>query len=239
MEAMDIQALVTGRSGENERFELKSGTADIAGAVATLTAFANDYEGREAPPFWRNPSLAAFLLRLGLAQREGQGLRTILDEAERIGAPIPEIIGTDVDFTVKLPAFRRRLRAPERADIGSTDALVLVSIGGPSLLAAVAIQRGALGLAEARVVVDVALPGYVGSPEAWAAEAEQIRQEIKDHVDDPEIRRFHLFYRGPVVLAPLLGALIAPAKPLWLYHHENGEYRLAYVLDKRFLVGST
>ena len=56
-------------------------------------------------------------------------------------------------------------------------------------------------------------------------------------VEDPRFARLHLFYRGPVVIAPLLGALIAPAKPLVVYHYEDGRYRPAYTLDRRFLIG--
>jgi hypothetical protein len=32
--------------------------------------------------------------------------------------------------------------------------------------------------------------------------------------------------------------LLAPAKPLVVYHYEDGRYRPAYTLDRRFLVGS-
>jgi hypothetical protein len=57
-------------------------------------------------------------------------------------------------------------------------------------------------------------------------------------VEDPGYIRFHLFYRGPVVIAPLLGALVAPSKPLVVYHYEDGRYRPAYTLERRFLVGA-
>lgn len=194
----------------------------------------------EAPPIWRNPSLAAFLQRLGLAQREGQGLRTILEESARLGADPPELVSTAVDFVVRLPAYRRR---PQLRQTGSEvgigeDALILIAIGGPSLAPLVEAQRAELGLGAADILVDFTLPGYVETPEAWTAEAERIRDAIRGYVDSPTIQRFHLFYRGPVVMAPLLGALIVPGKPLWLYHYEDGRYRFAFVLTKRFLVGT-
>jgi hypothetical protein len=85
------------------------------------------------------------------------------------------------------------------------------------------------------VLVDLDIPKYV-LPGAWEEEARKIRNKVKRWVDDPRFPRLHLFYRGPVVLAHLLGALIAPSKPLVVYYFEGGRYERAYTLERRFLI---
>jgi hypothetical protein len=71
----------------------------------------------------------------------------------------------------------------------------------------------------------------------WEKVAKQLKKEIQQVVDSPEYERFHLFYRGPVVFPPLLGALISPAKRLFLYVFENGRYIYTHTIDKKFLKG--
>jgi ATP-dependent DNA helicase RecG len=60
-----------------------------------------------APPRWRNQALAWLFLKLGLAQQEGQGLRTILSQAKRIGAPTPRFEVGPADVACVLYAHRR------------------------------------------------------------------------------------------------------------------------------------
>jgi hypothetical protein len=91
-----------------------------------------------------------------------------------------------------------------------------------------------LGLREATILVDLDIPKYVQAG-AWDKEARKIRNKLRRWVENPRFKRLHLFYRGPVVLAPLLGALIAPAKPLVVYYFEGGRYERAYTLERRFL----
>lgn len=186
---------------------------------------------------WRNPGLASFLLRLGFAQREGQGIPTILRETLQMAGVAPMI---DVDarsFRVTIPAFRPRRTTPTASatPVGG-DALVLVSVGGESLRAVVSHSLPALGLEGAVVACDLVIPGYVEQGQ-WTVEARTIRDAVRGLVDDPRYGRFHLFYRGPNVFAPLLGAIIAPAKPLVLYQYENGVYQRAVSLERSFLLG--
>lgn len=195
----------------------------------------------EATPHWRNPSLASFLLRLQLAQNEGQGLKTIINETLATSGQRPRIEFSPISFEVVIPAFQPAPSSPRTAEAGEAakEGLILISIGGGSVWPVVEHSLFDLGLEGADVLVDFALPEYV-SPDVqhWEAEAARIRDQVREWVEDPHYERLHLFYRGPVVIAPLLGALIARAKPLVVYHYEDGRYRPAYVLDRRFLVGN-
>lgn len=195
----------------------------------------------EATPHWRNPSLASFLLRLQLAQNEGQGLKTIIHETLATAGQRPRIEPTPATFEVAIPAFQPSPSASRGPDTleAAKQGLILISVGGKSVRPVVEHSLADLGLEGTEVLVDFAIPEYV-SPDAqhWEAEAARIRDEVRTWVEDPRYSRLHLFYRGPVVIAPLLGALIAPAKPLVVYHYEDGRYTPAYTLDRRFIVGN-
>lgn len=188
----------------------------------------------KSPVVWRNPALASFLLRMGLAQNEGQGIPTILSETRAVAGRDPEIIPEPASFQVVLPAFEGTWATSTATGGELREGLILVSIGGDSNRGTVESSLPQFGLENADVLVDFAFPGYV-SPDAWEREAVQIRNQVRRWVEDPRYAHFHLFYRGPVVLAPLLGALVAPAKPLFVYYYENGRYERAYLLDRRFL----
>jgi ATP-dependent DNA helicase RecG len=195
----------------------------------------------EETPRWRNPALASFLLRLQLAQNEGQGLRTIIAETRAIAGREARIAPRQNDFEVTIPAFQA-FPAPPRtagADEAAGQGLILISIGGQSIRPVVEHSLPELGLEGAEILVDFSLAEYV-SPDVqhWEAEATKIRDQVRRCVEDPRYTRIHLFYRGPVVIAPLLGALVAPIKPLVVYHYEDGRYRPAYTLERRFLVGA-
>jgi|GEM_PF-2709700 len=194
----------------------------------------------EATPVWRNPALASFLLKLELAQNLGQGLKTILTETRATAGRDPQILPSSTAFEVKIPAFRPVPLALGAIENGETagQGLILISVGGDSIRPVVEHSLQELGLEGAEVLVDFALPEYV-SPDAqhWEAEAVRIRDQVRSWVENPRVSKMHLFYRGPVVIAPLLGALIAPAKPLVVYHYEDGRYAPAYTLDRRFLIG--
>jgi hypothetical protein len=194
-------------------------------------------EGK-ASPSWRNGSLAAFMLRLGVAQSLGQGIPTIIEETLATAGKRPEIVVEPGRFTVILPAFQPEIvPAPTPPSsgrgAGRRDGLILISIGGESIRAVVDGSRSELGLEDADLLEDFSSPGYV---DRWEEQAKALRDAVRRWVEDTRYGRFHLFYRGPVVLAPMLGALIAPVKPLILYYHEAGQYRPALALDRRFLI---
>ena len=159
----------------------------------------------EATPHWRNPALASFLLKLQLAQNQGQGLRTILTETRITAGRDPQILPSETEFEVRIPAFRPLPRVASVSPNGeaSGQGLILISIGGPSIRPVVEHSLGKLGLEGAEVLVDFALPEYV-SPDVqhWEAEAARIRDQVRVWVENPRFSRIHLFYRGPVVIAP-------------------------------------
>ncbi len=194
----------------------------------------------DAQPLWRNPSLASFLLKLQLAQASGQGLGTIMRETKATSGREPQIIPGPGSFEVVIPAFQPRpqIGLGSASEKGGQEGLILISVGGKSIRPVVEHSLSSLDLVAAEILVDFALPEYV-SPDVqhWESEAIRIRDQVREWVEDPSFVRLHLFYRGPVVIAPLLGALIAPIKPLVVYHYEDGWYRPAYTLDRRFLIG--
>jgi ATP-dependent DNA helicase RecG len=194
-------------------------------------------------PRWRNSALASFLLRMGLAQNEGQGLPTILQETLAVAERRPEIRPGQDSFEVVIPAYQPALSPIPRDDERpgeDLNALILIAIGAESIRPAVEHSLPSLDLHGSEILVDLVVSDYVSPDTAhWEAEARRIRNEIRLWIENPRYSRFHLFYRGPVVLAPLLGALIAPAKPLVVYHYQNGRYGPAYTLDRRFLISKT
>jgi ATP-dependent DNA helicase RecG len=65
-----------------------------------------------APPRWRNQALAWFLTRLGYAEAEGQGLRTIEATLRQGGCPAAEFAVTSEHVACTLRAHPRAVRSP-------------------------------------------------------------------------------------------------------------------------------
>lgn len=195
-------------------------------------------------PEWRNHALVSFMLRLGLAQNLGQGLVTILEESERVTDKRP-ILRNDGDwFAVILPGFRPLVsmsRAPGQrlVETAGQAGIILISIGAPSIRAVAEHSFADLSLSPENVLIDFATAYIEPHSPQWHEQAQRIRDEIAGWVEDPGYSELHLFYRGPVVMAPLIGALVAPVKPLVLYHFEDGRYFPAYRLDRRLLHGAS
>ena len=112
--------------------------------------------------------------------------------------------------------------------------LIFVSIGGPSNRPNY--ERSSLRspLSGAVVLGEYVRDGYVERGDL-AGLAEDIRDRARAWAEDPRYSVLHLFYRGPVAIAPLLGRLLASAKPLVVYHFEGGRYFPAYTIDRQFL----
>ena len=195
----------------------------------------------EAHPSWRNPSLAWFMVALGFAENDGQGIKTILKATQKIAGILPEFKISADWFTIVIPAFVQKemcRTAPSIEKESGREGLILVSIGGDSIEKQVKKSLHSLELKNPEIVVNFVYPDYVDAPsENWEKIAEKLKKDIQQVVDSPDYRRFHLFYRGPGVFAPLLGALIGPAKRLALYTYENGRYFYTYTIDRKFLKG--
>jgi ATP-dependent DNA helicase RecG len=223
----------------SDRIEIAS-----PGGLVTGTDERKLHAGEIVGPRWRNTGLSKFLTRMSFGvQAMGQGIPTIFQETVATAEHPPEYEIDATQVKVTIPAYRPEPISPRAPPSprpspspNGKDALVLVSIGSTSIRTMVETSLTHLGLEDAEVFMDVALPDYV-DPEkrSWESIAKQIRNEFGPILDNPTIGQLHLFYRGPVVFAPLLGALVANAKPLAVYYHEKGKYRIAYTINTRFL----
>jgi predicted HTH transcriptional regulator len=67
----------------------------------------SEFQEGKASPRWRNQSLAWFMMKLQLAQAEGQGIPTILRTMREEGCPPPEFDLNDTRVLCRLPAHPR------------------------------------------------------------------------------------------------------------------------------------
>lgn len=163
--------------------------------------------------------------------------RELVTETGSLAAALDVFVGI-VDGERSTPD---RTEAPHPPPCGDApaDGLILISIGGMSIRSQVEHSLAALNLRNVEIVLDYASGAkFVDpAPEQWREQAAVIRDQVRRWIDDPRYERFHLFYRGPVVSAPLLGALIAPSRELNIYYYDNGRYSFAYTLNRKFLTG--
>ena len=197
--------------------------------------------GASPPPVpARNRRIGELLKELGLVEMRGTGLGKIHREMAANGSPPPrfEFDEERTYFRVVLPIHPRSAppTLPLRPE-GIREGLVLVSLGDKSRRPVVEASLSDLGLSGAKIVVDFAEPEYLDTdPASLEAAARRIRNALRDPIEDPEVQQFHLFYRGPIAMGPLLGAMFpASKKPVVVYHYHEGRYTPAYVLDGRFL----
>ena len=71
----------------------------------------------------------------------------------------------------------------------------------------------------------------------WPELIRELRNWLRNRMEDSQFQEFHLFYRGPVVVGPLIGAMAVARKPLAVYAHDEDAslYRFAYRVDRRLL----
>ena len=79
--------------------------------------------------------------------------------------------------------------------------------------------------------------GVLLEGDRWSVLIREFRNWIRDCMEESEFPEFHLFYRGPVAIGPLIGAMAVGRKPLNVYFldEDSGLYRQAYRLDRRLL----
>jgi len=183
----------------------------------------------------RNRRIGELFKDLRMAEARGTGVRKIHGAMAANGSP-PPLFQFDAErtyFTLVLPIHPAAVRPATSRPMTGQEGLVLISVGGESIRPAVEESLESSSLRQARVLVDLALPDYV---ERWDAVARQVRDAVRKGIEAPGVGRLHLFYHGPLALAPLLGALAASSsRPTVVYHFEHGRYGPAYTIDRRFL----
>lgn len=193
---------------------------------------------------WRNAGLSRFLTRMSFGvQAMGQGVPTIFQEtvltSER--SPAYEIDATQVKITI--PAYHPESMSldgppsppPSPAPKARRDGIILISVGGPSLRPSVEPWIERLGLVGGDIIADVSLIDYVESaPDAWSETAARVLRIVNQCVEERDHSHLHLFYRGPNLIGPVIGAAVANIKPLVVYSYFESKYERAYTLDRRF-----
>lgn len=220
----------------DDRMEITSYPGPVPGVEA------EHFEPEAKPPLVpaRNRRIGELLKELRLVEMWGTGVGKIHRAMAENGSPPPRF-EFDRDrsyFRVGLPIHPAA--APEagaRRALGRGDGLVVVSLGDQSRWPIVEASLADLGLGAAKKLVDFAESEYIDTDaESLGAAARRLRNALREPIEDPEVARLHLFYRGPLAMAPLLGAVLAgAAKPVVVYHYHDGRYTPAYVLDRRFL----
>ncbi|MFY1696217.1 SAVED domain-containing protein [Solwaraspora sp. WMMA2101] len=121
---------------------------------------------------------------------------------------------------------------------GEDQGIILVSIGSPSIKESVKASLPELSLENAIFLAEYLHEDYIAIANIRQV-AQHLRDQARGWANDPRFARLHLFYRGPVALGPLLGAVLASGRPIYVYHHEGGRYELAYPIDRQFLVSTS
>ena len=196
---------------------------------------------------WRNESLRAFMLRIGggVAQAEGQGIPAIIRMTEKVSGRRPTFEIDPGWFTVKIPArMNGRIVATEEHSSPKTDVppapdggIVVISMGD-SVLSRVEVDAERLGLDGLPILADVMGPKWLDAEEdAWREQARLLWRRLDPICESAETSEIHLFFKGPVALAMIVGALVIHRKPLHVYHFDDRRgYFRALTLDRRFLV---
>lgn len=194
---------------------------------------------RQGRSRWRNPSLARYLVELGLAQERGTGIPKAIKETLAVaGAEL--VFEVDTWFKVTVPAYQPPLREPAEEVVNADAGVLLISIGYGTIDVGL-VQRSHpafLQISDERIRA-YHYPGLV-ERERWPELIHEFRNWLRDCMETPRFQEFHLFYRGPVAVGPLIGALAAGRKPLivYFYDEESTQYRFAYRVDRRLLQGS-
>jgi ATP-dependent DNA helicase RecG len=185
---------------------------------------------------WRNPSLARFLSELGLAQERGTGIPKAIAETIAVAGVEPIFEASDW-FKVTVPAYRPPSRKSPEARVSPEAGILLISIGhGTIEMALVRRSYAAFKDIANEKIRAYHHPGLVAA-ERWPELIREFRNWLRDCMEDPQFQEFHLFYRGPVAVGPLIGAMAVGRKPLVVhtFDEDMGLYQLAYRVDRRLL----
>jgi ATP-dependent DNA helicase RecG len=120
------------------------------GSLPPGTDFEKFREGK-ASPNWRNQTLCWFFNKLQLAQREGQGISTILRTMREGGCPPPQLEADSHRVLCILPAhpWSRPLLVAKTKDAARRPAVLRISFGTPAITELVETSLPLLGLESA------------------------------------------------------------------------------------------
>ena len=189
---------------------------------------------------WRNPALARYLLELKWAQAAGTGLpRAIEDTRELTGVEPKFEVG--FSFKVTVPAYlppSLKLPTPPAEPVGPQAGVLLISIGNGTIDTEL-VRRS---VAAFRENGDERFRSFhhagLVTGEEWPELIRELRNWLRRCLEESRFQEFHLFYRGPVAVGPLIGALAIGSKPLvvvYSYDSDSSAYRIGYRVDKRLL----
>jgi transcriptional regulator with XRE-family HTH domain len=174
------------------------------------------------------PSLSrGTIAKIETGVRKSVKTEELIALARSLGVAASDLLGSEQGTGAGAVPGESHVHADQR------HGLVFVSIGPPNRPN---YERSSASppLKSAAVLGEYVRDGYVERGDLKGL-AEDIRDRVRAWAEDPRYSTLHLFYRGPVALAPLLGRLLASAKPLVVYHFEGGRYFPAYTIDRQFL----
>lgn len=201
--------------------------------------------GQSVGSRWRNRALAGFLQRMRLGvQAEGQGIPKVYEETLDTAERPPEYEFNSAQVVVTIPAYypvpisfhEPPPPPPSPPPVDLRHGILLISIGGPSLLSSVEPSLERLGLGAGEIVADISMKEYIeAGADSWTDIAKKVYRVVAQCVENQAYSHLHLFYRGPNLIGPVIGAAVANIKPLVVYSYFESRYERAYTLDRRFL----
>jgi ATP-dependent DNA helicase RecG len=193
-------------------------------------------EAKRGRTRWRNPSLARYLAELDLAQERGTGLPRAIEETKAVAGAEP-LFDVDSWFKVTVPAYRPPVTQTLDTAVGAEAGALLISIGfGTIDPILVRRSHAAFASMSSDSILSYHHPGFL-TGDQWPELIRELRNWLRDRMEDARFQEFHVFYRGPVAVGPMIGAMSVGRKPLVLYSYNEdaGLYLLAYRLDRRLL----
>ena len=201
-----------------------------------LTGFESIDEAKKGRTQWRNPVLARFLREAGLAQEAGTGLPRAIRETLAIAGSEPRF---EIDnwFRVMVPAYY-----PEPDLVTTTEPVAL-----DDMALMISVGRGTID----RKLIARSVPEFATMPseriqsfhnrhfvegEQWVELVRELRDWLQMHAENPQVRELHLFFRGPIAIGPLIGAMMR-RKPFVVYSYDEEAliYRRIYRVDRKLL----
>ncbi|MFI1195311.1 helix-turn-helix domain-containing protein [Micromonospora sp. NPDC020750] len=173
-------------------------------------------------------------LTRGTIAKIESGIRKSIASEELVA--LAQALGVALTELVSLGGGRPLASRMGRPGSGAGQGVVVVSVGGKSIRESVEASLSELSLGDAEFVGQFVHEGYVG-PDDFQKLAATIRDQVR-RWPEARVSRLNLFYKGPVALGPLLGALLGTMS-LAVYHLENGQRSQAYIIDRKFLLSTS